>query len=296
MSTLEKYSPLLFLLMWSSGALFVKLGLEDASVSVFLTVRAIGASLALTVAWLWIAGEQGLKARLRLPKNLLLKAIAIGILLQVAYQTAYFLALDYKLTPGVLAIILGLQPIMTPLFASEQIGKSGYFYLFLGLTGLSIAILGARELGAVTAPGLLFGLISVIAMSAGSVMQKKSVIDPLTSAFYQTLTASCVFLAILPFTEIKLDITPAFLASAAWMIIVVSTLATLLLFRMLAKNSASKVGVLFYITPILTMFLDYLVFGNRITWITFAGASLVAFAVKGFGRAQAVPTAGLAKP
>ena len=29
-NALEKYSPLLFLLMWSSGAIFVKLGLEDA--------------------------------------------------------------------------------------------------------------------------------------------------------------------------------------------------------------------------------------------------------------------------
>ncbi len=265
----------------------MKLGLEDASASVFLTVRSVGASLALMLVSLWIARHQGLRARLRMPKDLLIKAIAIGILLQVAYQTTYFLALDYQLTPGVLAIILGLQPILTPLFANEKNGRLGYFYLILGLAGLTIAVVGARELGAITAAGVLCGLASVIAISAGSVMQKKCVIDPVTSAFYQAMTASCIFLAVLPLTDVELKITPTFLASAAWMVVVVSTLATLLLFRMLAKHSASKVGVLFYITPVLTMLLDYLVFGNRVTWVTFAGALLVVAAVKGFGRVQA---------
>ena len=289
MYTLEKYSPLLFLLMWSSGAIFVKLGLEDASVSVFLTIRSVGASLALLIVCALIAGERGLKETLLLPKRLLLRAILIGVLLQVGYQTAYFLALNYKLTPGVLAIILGLQPILTPIFANEKIGKIGYFYLLLGLTGLTIAIFGARDLGAVTMLGLVFGLISVIAISAGSVMQKKSVIDPVIAAFYQALTASCIFLLLLPFTEIKLNLTPTFIVSATWMTIVVSTLAVLLLFRMLAKNSASKVGVLFYMVPVITMLLDYLTFGNKVTWITIMGALLVIVAVKGFGKVQLTP-------
>ena len=291
MNALEKYSPLLFLLMWSSGAIFVKLGLEDASVSVFLTIRSVGASLALIIVCALIAGERGLKETLLLPKRLLLRAILIGVLLQVGYQTAYFLALNYKLTPGVLAIILGLQPILTPIFAKEKIGKAGYFYLLLGLTGLTIAIFGARDLGAVTMPGLFFGLISVIAISAGSVMQKKSVIDPVIAAFYQALTASCIFLLLLPFTDIKLNLTPTFIVSATWMTIVVSTLAVLLLFRMLAKNSASKVGVLFYMVPVITMLLDYLTFGNKVTWITILGALLVIVAVKGFGKVQLTPVA-----
>ena len=291
MNILEKYSPLLFLLMWSSGAIFVKLGLQDASVSVFLTIRSVGAALALIIVCALIAKKRGLKETLLLPKRLLLRVIIIGILLQVGYQTAYFLALNYQLTPGVLAIILGLQPILTPIFANEKIGKTGYFYLFLGLTGLIIAIFGARDLGAVTILGLFFGLISVVAISAGSVMQKKSIIDPVTAAFYQALTASCIFLLVLPFTETRLNLTPTFIVSASWMTIVVSTLAVLLLFRMLAKNSASKVGVLFYMVPVITMLLDYFTFGNKVTWITIMGALLVIVAVKGFGKVQLAPVA-----
>lgn len=283
MNALERYSPLLFLLMWSSGAIFVKLGLEDASVSVFLTVRAIGATAALFMVFLFIARGAGAKSLL-LPKPLMIRAILIGILLQVGYQSAYFLALNYKITPGVLAIILGLQPIITPMFANEKIGRLGYFYLSLGLVGLITAIVGAREIGAVTGLGLLFGLISVVAISIGSVMQKRSVINPIASAFYQALTASFVFLAVLPFTTLRLNLTPEFILSASWMIVVVSTLAVLLLFRMLVKDSASKVGVLFYMVPVVTIFLDYLTFGNTVSWITVAGALLIIMAVKGFGK------------
>lgn len=283
MTALEKYSPLLFLLMWSSGAIFVKLGLEEASVSVFLTVRSIGAALALFLAGVFIARGTGIRALFGLPKSQLLRAVVIGLLLQVGYQSAYFLALYHALTPGVLALILGLQPILTPLFANEKIGKQGYAYLGLGLAGLTTAIVGARELGAVTGLGLLFGLVSVFAISAGSVMQKRSVIHPVASAFYQTLMAALLFSAILPFTPVKLNVNPQFLMSATWMIVVVSTLAVLLLFRMLARESASKVGVLFYMVPVVTIVLDYLIFGNKISWVTLAGALLIVTAVKGFG-------------
>jgi drug/metabolite transporter (DMT)-like permease len=58
---------------------------------------------------------------------------------------------------------------------------------------------------------------------------------------------------------------------------------------MLAKNSASKVGVLFYMVPVITMLLDYLTFGNKVTWITIMGALLVIVAVKGFGKVQLTP-------
>lgn len=295
MSILERYSPLLFLLMWSSGAVFVKLGLEDASVSVFLTVRSVGATLALLVVCFLIADHKGIKGVLILPRRLLLRAALVGILLQVGYQAAYFLALNYRLTPGVLAIILGLQPVLTPLFASEKIGKTGYLYLALGLAGLTIAIFGARELGAITELGLLFGIIAVLAISAGAVMQKKSVINPVASAFYQTLTASCLFLMVLPFSDLRLNVTPVFIVSATWMIVVVSTLAVLLLFHMLAKNSASKVGVLFYMVPVVTILLDYLIFGNKISWTTLVGALLIIMAVKGFSTVQLAPAEGVSR-
>lgn len=289
MTTAEKYYPLAFLLMWSSGAIFVKLGLEDASVSVFLTIRSVGAVLALLIACWLTAPHYKLKESLLLPKALLIRVMCVGVLLQVAYQAAYFFALNHHMSPGVLALILGFQPLLTPIFASERIGRAGSLYLLLGLSGLTIALLGARELGSITAIGLCFGLGSVLAITAGAVLQKNTTINPVTAAFYHALIASITFLAVLPFTDIRLSLTPTFVVSALWMSTVVSTLAVVLLFKMLARNSASKVGVLFYMVPVITMAMDYLAFGNKINWLTLLGACLVMVAVKGFGATQAKP-------
>lgn len=287
MTALEKYSPLLFLLMWSSGAIFVKLGLEDASVSVFLTLRSVGAAFVLFIVCTLLSGKTGLLKRIDLSRHLLLRVIIIGMTLQVGYQSAFFLALHHDLTPGALSILLGIQPILTPLFAREKIGVSGYLYLLLGLSGLTIAILGARETGAMTPLGLIFGTLSLLAISTGSVMQQKLPVDPLVSAFYQSVSAALVFLILLPATPLHLNLTPAFILSAGWMILVVSSGAVLLLFHMLSKHSASTVGILFYLVPVITLMLDYAVFGHSLSWITAAGALLVIIAIRGFSSKRA---------
>jgi drug/metabolite transporter (DMT)-like permease len=283
-NTLEKYFPLLFLIMWSSGAIAVKIGLEYSSVSVFLAIRAVGAALALLAAYIFLSKKNIIPKSIILPRELLLRALAIGLVLQVGYQTAFFLALFYNLTPGVLAMLLGVQPILTPLLARERLELKSYLYLTLGFTGLIIAVCGAREIGAITFQGLFFGMISVLAISIGSVMQKKSTINPIVSAFYQSLMAAVFFLLSLSFTRVHLDLTPTFIFSAAWMIFIVSTLATALLFYMLSKNSASKVSSLFYMVPVITVIFDYIIFGHILSWATVGGALLVILAVRNFNR------------
>lgn len=283
MTLLEKHAPLAFLLMWSSGAIFVKIGLQYASVSVFLLIRSAGATLSLLIIILIISKNNKNLLTILTSRKVISKAVLIGLVLQVGYQSAYFLALDYRLTPGILAIILGLQPILTPLLGRERIGSSGFFFLLLGLAGLVVAVFGAKEMRAITPAGVFFGVCSVLAISIGSIMQKHASIDPLISAFYQSLAAALVFLAIMPATLIHLEITMPFIISALWMILIVSTLAGLLLFYMLSRNSASKVSILFYLVPVITVLFDYIVFGNRISWMTGLGAILIIISVKGFG-------------
>jgi drug/metabolite transporter (DMT)-like permease len=282
MHVLEKYYPLIFLLMWSSGAIFVNLGLEYASVSVFLAIRAVGSAVVLLMVCSLMTRHVSIGQCLRLERALLCRVLLTGVMLQVIYQSAYFLALSCQLTPGVLAILLGMQPIITALIGREKVSVRQYGCLALGFSGLIVAIAGARELGHITLPGLLFGIVSVLAISAGSVMQKKTRVDHVVSAFYQSLIASVIFILILPFTAIHLEVTPIFVFSAGWMIVVVSVLSVVILFRLLENNSATQVSTLFYLVPLLTVLLDYLVFGHTVSWLTAAGGLLIIIAVKGF--------------
>ncbi|MDH2384325.1 hypothetical protein [Bradyrhizobium sp. CER78] len=92
-------APLLFLVMWSSGAIFVKLGLMSSSVWTFLAIRSTGAMLVLAVV-LAIGFRSDLRAALMLPRRVILWAVFVGVLLQAGYQGAYFLAIAHKLSPG----------------------------------------------------------------------------------------------------------------------------------------------------------------------------------------------------
>lgn len=82
-------APLLFLIMWSSGAIFVKLGLMSSSVWTFLAIRATGAMFVLAVV-LAIALPSDFRAAMTLPRQTILRAVLIGLLLQAGYQATYF--------------------------------------------------------------------------------------------------------------------------------------------------------------------------------------------------------------
>ncbi|MGI0115749.1 DMT family transporter [Zooshikella sp. RANM57] len=271
---LEKFAPILFLVMWSSGAIFVKLGLTSASVWSFLAVRATGALLLLLII-IGIFFRSVFTEIRYLTKKDLSSLFITGLLLQGAYQSCFFLAIYYDLSPGVLALVLGLQPMLTPIVGREQIGLSKYIFLLIGLLGLAIAIVGAQDTSNITVWGIVFGLLSVLAITIGSVHQKQSNQPPLISAFLQYCAASVLFITIISLVGWDANIDTNFIVASSWMIVVVSVGAVLLLLFMLQKDAASKVSVLFYFVPILTMLFDYLVFDTQLSWVIVIGTTTV---------------------
>lgn len=66
-----------------------------------------------------------------------------------------------------------------------------------------------------------------------------------------------------------------FVFSAIWMILVVSVGAILLLVFMLSNDKASKVATLFFLVPVVTYVMDYLVYDTPITLVTLGGGIMV---------------------
>lgn len=271
---LEKFAPVLFLVMWSSGAIFVKLGLASASVWSFLAVRAAGALLLLLVI-ICIFFRSVFSEIRDLTKKDLSSLLITGLLLQGAYQSCFFLAIYYGLSPGVLALVLGLQPMLTPIVGRERISMSKYVFLLIGLSGLAVAIVGSKDTTNITVWGIVFGLLSVLAITIGSVQQKQSNQPPLISALLQYCAASALFITIVSLVGWSAKVDINFVLASSWMIVVVSVGAVLLLLFMLQKDAASNVSVLFYFVPILTMLFDYLVFGTQLSWVIVIGTTIV---------------------
>ncbi len=264
-SALAAASTSLFVLLWSSGAIFSKWGLAHASPFAFLMFRFVIAlgGLMLLVPLL----------KLKLPKGgkPMLYAMVTGVVLLGAYQIFYLLALDLKVTPGVMATIMGVQPILTVVLMERQRSWSRMFGLALGLTGLVMVVYQGIGLAGVSLAGMLFGLLALASMTFGSIMQKRITDNPLGTLPVQYLAGLLLCGIFVPFQPFHFE----FILPVLWMGLVVSVLATLLLYRLIARGNLVNVTSLFYLVPAVTAVMDYLIFGNRLAMLSLFGMLLI---------------------
>ena len=268
-SALAAASTSLFVLLWSSGAIFSKWGLAHASPFAFLLIRfaiALG-GLVLLVPLLNLRLPQG--------RQPMLYAAATGLVLLGAYQIFYLLALDLKVTPGVMATIMGVQPILTVVLMERQRSWSRMFGLALGLAGLIMVVYQSIGLAGTSLAGMLFGLLALLSMTAGSIMQKNITRDPLGTLPVQYLAGLLLCGIFVPFQPFHFEHSAGFFLPVLWMGLVVSLLATLLLYRLIARGNLVNVTSLFYLVPAVTAVMDYLIFGNRLALLSLVGMALI---------------------
>lgn len=259
----------LFVLLWSSGAIFSKWGLAHAAPFTFLLVRF---SLAL-VALVILIPLLGFK--LPSTRESLMYAAATGAVLLGAYQIFYLLALDLKVTPGVMATIMGVQPILTAVLMERSRSWSRLFGLGLGLAGLILVVYQGIGLGGMSLAGMVFGLLAMASMTLGSIMQKRITDNPLGTLPVQYLAGLLLCSVFVPFQPFHYEMSTGFIVPALWMGLVVSVLATFLLYRLIARGNLVNVTSLFYLVPAVTAVMDYLFFGNRLALLSLFGMLLI---------------------
>nr|BFD40298.1 DMT family transporter [Pseudomonas sp. FFPRI_1] len=259
----------MFVLLWSSGAIFSKWGLDHASPFAFLLMRFAIALIGLVLL------VPLLKLRLPRGRRAMGFAVATGLVLLGAYQVFYILALDLKVTPGVMATLMGVQPILTVVLMERQRSWSRLFGLGLGLTGLIMVVYQGIGLAGVSISGMLCGLLALVSMTVGSIMQKRITDNPLGTLPVQYLAGMLVCAVIVPFQPFHFEHSAGFVIPVLWMGLVVSVLATLLLYRLIAQGNLVNVTSLFYLVPAVTALMDYAFFGNRLALLSLLGMGLI---------------------
>lgn len=262
-------STSLFVLLWSSGAIFSKIGLAHASPFAFLLIRFALALFALCLLM------SLLKFRRPRGGQPMLYAMATGVVLLGAYQIFYLLALDLKVTPGVMATIMGVQPILTAVLMERQRSWSRMFGLGLGLAGLILVVYQGIGLAGMSLAGMLFGLLALASMTFGSIMQKRITDNPLGTLPLQYLAGLLLCAVFVPFQPFHFEYSAGFIGPVLWMGLVVSVLATVLLYRLIARGNLVNVTSLFYLVPAVTAVMDYLIFGNTLALLSLFGMLLI---------------------
>lgn len=270
-------APALFLLLWSSGFVFLKLGLRDADPLTFLALRYACVVALLAGPFLW------LRPALPRTRRAWLNLIVVGLLLQAGYFSFTYLSLKLGMSAGAVALVTSQQPILVgllaPALAGERVGVLRWVGLALGAAGAVFVIL-ARGSVAIASPwALAFALLALACITGGTLWEKRFGTDvhPVSANLVQYAVGLAVS-APLAFALEPMHVhwSAGLAGSLAYLVICNSLIAISLLLAMVRHGEASRVSALFFLIPPATALIALAVLGETIGALAWPGMALAA--------------------
>ncbi len=272
--------PLLFVALSGSGFVGARLGLPHAEPFLFLGLR-----FALAAAIL-----AGIAVALRAPWPHDLRAAAhIGVagLLGIGlFSAGVFYSIARGVPPAVSALIIALHPILVALGAGpllgERVSPRQWLGLLLGLAGVYLVLRGRLQIDPAYLDAALLSGLGLVGMSAGNLYQKARCpgMPPLTGSTLQhALCAVPMFAGAALFESGTADWNGEFVVALLWMALPVSVGAVTLLGLLIQRGEVSRVASIFYLMPVSTAIVAYLLFGQTIESAAFGGIALAAAGV-----------------
>jgi drug/metabolite transporter (DMT)-like permease len=275
--TLERLAvfaaPAVFVVLWASGFIGAKLGLPYIEPMTFLFIRmaAVVALIALIIVLTRPPWPDGVR---------LGHSAVTGIFVHGCYLGGVFVSLHHKLPAGLAALVVSLQPVLTSTLANRLLGERvlprQWVGLVLGIVGVYLVVRGHTE-GETTATAWVAITVALFGMTVGTLYQKRfgGNIDWRTSFLAQYAAAAALFgLGALGFENRAVQWTPELLFALAWLIFVLSFGAIWLLYFLIARNAATRVVSLFYLTPPITALMAWAMFDERLTLLALAGMAV----------------------
>ena len=272
--------PAIFVVLWSTGFIGMRLGTPFAEPFTFmmwrmLIVVAILGTIALATRAPWpsTANEAG--------------HIAVaGLFTHATYLGGVLYAINLKLPLGFVALIAGMQPVVTAVFANiflkEKLTARQWFGMALGLAGVVLVVLSKYSLANVNAPALFAATIALLGITFGTLYQKRycSHMDLSTGGVIQFSATGLVMLLLALVLETRqVQWTGQFIFAIFWLAVVLSIGAISLLYLMIRRGAASRVASLFFLTPSVTAVMAFLLFDESLTWLAVAGLVVTAAGV-----------------
>src|SRR5690606_18145499 len=118
--------------------------------------------------------------------------------------------LDTHVTPGVMATVMGVQPILTVVLMERQRSWRRLFGLGLGLAGLVMVVYQGINLGGVSLAGMLFALLALACMTFGSILQKRITDNPMGTLPLQYLAGFALCAVFAPFQALHVQWSTSF--------------------------------------------------------------------------------------
>ncbi len=186
------------------------------------------------------------------------------------YSVCYFEAMANGVTPGLIATIMGIQPILT-LCVVERACRGGGCQDCCLLAGVVLLVWRSLAASPMATVGILFALAALLLMTFGALWQKRSRQAPADVLPLQYAVSLGLCLLIAPVSCFQFTVNAGLIIPVLFLGLLISVVAQLLLYRLLSAGNIVNVTSLFYLVPAITALLDYLLLGNRLPAATMIG-------------------------
>jgi drug/metabolite transporter (DMT)-like permease len=267
---------LVVIAIWSTTPLAIKWSGEGSGflfgVSSRMAIGLFVCVVILTVLRKWLPFDH------RARKTYLAGSLAVYAAMLSVYWGAQFIP------SGLVSVVFGLTPVITGIFAAFWLGERTItpvkmFGLLLGISGLVLIFDIGLNLGVDAAYGIAGVFTAVVFHSLSTVWVKRiasniSVISMTTGSL--AFSVPLFLLTWWVFDGAVPDVVPARTGfSIIYLGIVGSVIGYLMFFYVLKNSTATQVGLIPLVTPVLALFLGHVLNGEAITLNIWLGTMLV---------------------
>lgn len=267
-------TPVLFVLIWSTGFVVARYGMPHAPPMTFLAWR-FALSLLAFLPWLWLTGARWPQGRAQW-----LHLCVSGMLMHAGYLGGVWAAVRLGMSAGTVALIVGLQPLLTAAWlgwrGTERLALLQQLGVLLGLGGLALVVLAKLRSGIVTPLNLGLAVLALGCITVGTLYQKRFVKpgDVRSANAIQLAAAWCVAAPLALLEPAALQWHPELIGAMAWSVLVLTLGGSSLLLMLIQRGAATEVTSLLYLVPPCTAVLAWLLFGETFGSVALLGMAL----------------------
>lgn len=281
-------AAILFVLIWSTGFIVARAVSPHGAPELILAVRMTLVTLLLGGAALY--ARQAWPRRERLGLHL-----AAGAMMHGLYLTLGWWAVHHGMPAGVMALLGSLQPLMVAVASVALLGErlpgrawGGLAIAILGVACVLMPALAQSGTGGITMLPALAGMIAVLAMTGGTLIQRGAIAgDPIiVSGAVQNMGGALVAIAAtLLVGEYRWDGSPMLWLGLGWSVLGLSAGGLSLLVWLVRHQGATRMSMLLLLVPPIAAVEAWLLFGERLGPVQLIGFALALGGVL-LGRSQ----------
>ncbi len=268
---MNKYLPLIFVLLWSSAFVTTKPIVDNSDPFAALAFRFFIVALGFFIYCIY----KNLSLKLNIKD--FFQSFSSGVLFHGVYLGGVFFSISKGIPTGITALIVTMQPILTNAlagsFLKEHVGWKQWLGVALGFTG-SALVLGLDIGGTLPTIGIISSFIALMSITSATLFQKKfSGNIPLPVSNTYQAAGGCFFhlIVILFFVDPFIEFNSNFLIAMGHQIFLVSFGAFTILMFLIKNNSASKTVTVFFLIPATSAIIAWIFLNEQLSIIDIFG-------------------------